>query len=105
MAIYESSKCDTLCQKSSNKASKRSRKIHQSMQEKCNNRIVKVFQYVGASSSKGRQGKVPVSFLQLGRLHKVLKLPIAEIIWVKNVRAIVVCGFLMKFLKKHILKI
>ena len=60
------------------------------------NRIVKLFQYVGASSSKGRQGKVPVSFLQLGRLHKVLKLPIAEIIWVKNVRAIVVCGFLIK---------
>ena len=26
--------------------------------------------------------------------------PIAEIIWVKNVRAIVVCGFLMKLLKK-----
>ena len=31
--------------------------------------------------------------------------PIAEIIWVKNVRAIVVCGFLMKSLKNHILKI
>ena len=30
---------------------------------------------------------------------------IPELIWVKNVRAIVVCGFLMKFLKKHILKI
>ena len=30
---------------------------------------------------------------------------IPEIIWVKNVRAIVVCGFLMKSLKKHILKI
>ena len=27
--------------------------------------------------------------------------PIAEIIWVKNVRAIVVCGFLMKQLKKY----
>ena len=26
--------------------------------------------------------------------------PIAEIIWVQNVRAIVVCGFLMKYLKK-----
>ena len=31
--------------------------------------------------------------------------PILEIIWVKNVRAIVVCGFLIKSLKKHILKI
>ena len=31
--------------------------------------------------------------------------PISEIIWVKNVRAIVVCGFLMKSLKNHILKI
>ena len=31
--------------------------------------------------------------------------PISEIIWVKNVRAIVVCGFLMKWLKKYILKI
>ena len=31
--------------------------------------------------------------------------PIAEIIWVKNVRAIVVCGFLKKSLKKLILKI
>ena len=30
---------------------------------------------------------------------------IPEIIWVKNVRAILVCGFLMKSLKKHILKI
>ena len=30
---------------------------------------------------------------------------IPEIIWVKNVRAIVVCGFLMKSLKKQILKI
>ena len=30
---------------------------------------------------------------------------ISEIIWVRNVRAIVVCGFLMKSLKKHILKI
>ena len=30
---------------------------------------------------------------------------IPEKIWVKNVRAIVVCGFLMKSLKKHILKI
>ena len=30
---------------------------------------------------------------------------IPEIIWVKNVRAIVVCGFLMKSLKNHILKI
>ena len=30
---------------------------------------------------------------------------ILEIIWVKNVRAIVVCGFLMKSLKKHILKV
>ena len=30
---------------------------------------------------------------------------IPEIIWAKNVRAIVVCGFLMKSLKKHILKI
>ena len=26
--------------------------------------------------------------------------PIAEIIWVKNVRAIVVCGFLLKLFKK-----
>ena len=31
--------------------------------------------------------------------------PISEIIWVKNVRAIVVCGFLMKWLKKYILEI
>ena len=30
---------------------------------------------------------------------------IPELIWVKNVRAIVVCGFLMKSLKKHMLKI
>ena len=30
--------------------------------------------------------------------------PIAEILRVKNGRAIVVCGFLMKYLKKHILK-
>ena len=30
---------------------------------------------------------------------------IPEIIWIKNVRAIVVCGFLMKSLKNHILKI
>jgi hypothetical protein len=30
---------------------------------------------------------------------------IPEIIWVKNVRAIVVCGFLMKYSKKHMLKI
>ena len=67
MAICESSKCVTLCQKSSNKALKRSRKIHQSMQEKCNNRIVKVFQYVGASS-KGRQGKDHYSFLEMGSL-------------------------------------
>ena len=29
---------------------------------------------------------------------------ISEIIWVRNVRAIVVCGFLIKSLKKHILK-
>ena len=29
------------------------------------NRIVKLFQYVGASSSKGRQGKGHVSILQL----------------------------------------
>ena len=36
---------------------------------------------------------------------KVNTPPIAEIIWVKNVRAIVVCGFLMKSLKNHILKI
>ena len=36
--------------------------------------------------------------------RKPLTLPIAEIIWVKNVRAIVVCGFLLK-LKKYILKI
>ena len=43
------------------------------MQEKCNNRIVKLFQYVGASSSKGRQGKVLVSNLQLGRLHTTNK--------------------------------
>ena len=28
--------------------------------------------------------------------------PIAEIIWVKNVRAIVVCGFLMKYVIKKI---
>ena len=31
--------------------------------------------------------------------------PIPEIIWVKNVRAIVVCGFLMKKFKKYVLKI
>ena len=31
--------------------------------------------------------------------------PMAEIIWVKNVRAIVFCGFLMKWLKEYILKI
>ena len=31
--------------------------------------------------------------------------PIPEIIWVYNVRAIVVCGFLIKSLKKYILKI
>ena len=31
--------------------------------------------------------------------------PLPEIIWVKNVRAIVVCGFLMNLLKKKILKI
>ena len=30
---------------------------------------------------------------------------IPEIIWVKNVRAIVICGFLMKYSKKHMLKI
>ena len=30
---------------------------------------------------------------------------ISVIIWVRNVRAIVVCGFFMKSLKKHILKI
>ena len=30
---------------------------------------------------------------------------IPEIIWVKNVRAIVVCGFLIKSLKNHILRI
>ena len=30
---------------------------------------------------------------------------IPEIIWVKNVRAIVVCGFLIKSLKNHIMKI
>ena len=30
---------------------------------------------------------------------------IPEIIWVKNVRAFVVCGFLMKSSKKHMLKI
>ena len=30
---------------------------------------------------------------------------IPEIIWVKNVRAVAVCGFLMKSLKNHILKI
>ena len=31
--------------------------------------------------------------------------PIAEIIWVKNVRAIVVCGFLIRLLKMYTLKI
>ena len=31
--------------------------------------------------------------------------PIAEILCVKNGRAIVVCGFLMKWLKKYILKV
>ena len=31
--------------------------------------------------------------------------PIPEIVWVKNVRAIVVCGFLKKWLKKYIQKI
>ena len=37
--------------------------------------------------------------------QKQLTPTIAEILWVENVRAIVVCGFLMKWLKKNILKI
>ena len=40
--------------------------------------------------------------------HKICTIctpSIPEIIWAKNVSAIVVCGFLMKSLKKHILKI
>ena len=37
--------------------------------------------------------------------HWALDTPsILEIIWVKKVRAIVVCGFLMKSLKKHIVR-
>ena len=31
--------------------------------------------------------------------------PVAEILYVKNGRVIVVCGFLLKLLKKHILKV
>ena len=40
-----------------------------------------------------------------GRRTKLGTPSIPKIIWVKNVRAIVVCGFLMKSLKKHMLKI
>ena len=41
----------------------------------------------------------------LPKRGKKITPPIAEIIWVKNVRAIVVCGFLIKWLKEYILKI
>ena len=34
-------------------------------------------------------------------MYARITLSIPEIIWAKNVRAIVVCGFLMKSLKKH----
>ena len=45
-------------------------------------------------------------FFQLLVMYEKLFTPsIPELIWVENVRAIVVCGFLMKFLKKHIMKI
>jgi hypothetical protein len=50
----------------------------------------------------------PVSFDNTSKIIENLCLYtpfILEIIWVKNVRAIVVCGFLMKSLKKHILKV
>ena len=46
-----------------------------------------------------KQNSSPSKGLQL------LTPSIPEIIWAINVRAIVVCGFLMKSLKKHILKI
>ena len=39
-------------------------------------------------------------FLKLVENKCLITSPIEEIIWVKNVRAIVVCGFLMKLLKK-----
>ena len=42
---------------------------------------------------------------QLSNIDCLATPSIPEIIWAKNVRAIVVCGFLMKSLKKHILKI
>ena len=47
----------------------------------------------------------------MGKTHNLIQArelntpSISEIIWVRNVRAIVVCGFFMKSLKKHILKI
>ena len=34
------------------------------------------------------------------RVQTMVTPPIAEIIWVKNVRAIVVCGFLIKWFEK-----
>ena len=45
----------------------------------------------------------PVNYLfsfQIANQNDQYTPPIAEIIWVKNVRAIVVCGFLMKSIKK-----
>mgnify|MGYP001181904146 CR=1 FL=1 len=48
----------------------------------------------------------PSAKIQQPAVSTVLITPsIPEIIWAKNVKAIVVCRFLMKSLKKHILKI
>ena len=51
------------------------------------------------------EGLLPAMFWALEQyiyIRTVTTPSIPEIIWVKNVRAIVVCGFLMKFWKKNI---
>ena len=46
-----------------------------------------------------------LAFEAIKSANEVFTPSIPEMIWVKNVRAIVVYGVLIKFLKKHILKI
>jgi hypothetical protein len=48
---------------------------------------------------------VKTMFVKTMLVKTMFTLPIAEIICVKNVRAIVVCGFLLKSFKNNILKI
>ena len=61
--------------------------------------------YLSSNNTNGIKEK-PCAMLCFLSSYRLLDTPsIPEIIWVKNVRAIVVCGFLMKSSKKHILKI